>query len=164
MKLINQTQIRAACYLLAAFLISMIRPHNAEAYVVTDIAALYSKGQVFITWTNPTATGLKYKVYRSTSKFTSASQLTSDKLLGFVEDNSGKNIHLSKIMGHDVFFKTRDNGDPLTSKQVLYVVTCTKDAKYYYAVTVTKISGGSETKTITLGENSLSNPISESLE
>lgn len=134
----------------------------AFGYVVTDLSATYGNGQVFLTWKNPNALNLQYNVYRSTAKFTSPAQLTSATFLGFVRDNSAKNIQFSDG-NSGIYYKIKDSGQPLSPDQGLYVVTCTDNQSYYYAVTVTKLPAGSESKLITLGENSLSLPVSESV-
>ncbi|MBA3647055.1 MAG: hypothetical protein H0W62_00650 [Chitinophagales bacterium] len=93
---------------------------------------------------------MQYNVYRSASPFSDPKQLTASLLLGFVRDNSAKNIRLSQLDSKDVFFKIKDNGDPLLSNQGLYAVTCTDNEFNYFAVTVTDLSTGSEVKKICL--------------
>jgi hypothetical protein len=110
--------------------------HNLPRFIV--------HGQVFLTWKNPGATNLQYNIYRSATKFTATSQLTSDKLLGFVRDNSGKNIQRSEQEGGSIYFKITDNGAPLASTKGLYVVTCTNNQSWYYAVTVTNLATNKE--------------------
>ncbi|MEO6169293.1 MAG: hypothetical protein ABIO46_02110 [Chitinophagales bacterium] len=131
--------------------------------VVTNLKATYRDGQVFLTWTNPTGSNYQYNVYRSTSKFTSSSQLSSSKNIGFVRDNSSQNIQLSIDLPGDVYYKIEPTGSPLAATQGLYVVTCTSNQPYYYAVTVSDILNIIETKTITMGQNSLSSSVNETV-
>lgn len=137
--------------------------HSGFAAIVTNLKATYSNGQVFLTWTNPSGSNLQYNVYRSTSKFTKPSQLKSTRFLGFVRDNSSKNIHVSMEQGQDIYYKIKDDGQPLANNQGLYVVTCTDNQSYYYAVTVTALSTGLETKTINSGKNCLAVAVTDQM-
>ncbi|MBA2407663.1 MAG: hypothetical protein H0V65_06700, partial [Chitinophagales bacterium] len=145
------------------FLSLMYNPQNCFAYSVSNLTASYSNGQVFLTWTDPSESNLQYNIYRSNTKFTNTSQITSNKFLGFVRDNSSENIHLSQGGSQKVYYKIKDNGQPLTANQGLYVVTCTANQKYYYAVTITNLTTGIESKTITPGENALMTPVNETI-
>ena len=130
---------------------------------VTDLKATYRSGQVFLTWTNPAGSNFQYNVYRSTTKFTTSSQIVTSKLTGFVRDNSSQNIQLSIDLPGDVYYKIEDTGAPLSSNQGLYVVTCTENLPYYYAVTVTDLSTAVESKTVTVGKNSLTTAVNETV-
>src|SRR5689334_12696744 len=132
-------------YYLATLLSFLV--FNCSAYTVTNLTAVYHNGQVFLTWNNPSATNLQYNVYRSASQFTSSSQLTSSKFMGFVRDSSSKNIRMSLESSQQIFFRITNGGSPLTGSQGLYVVTCTDNQSYFYAVTVTKLSNSTEDKT-----------------
>jgi hypothetical protein len=94
-------------------------------------------------------------VYRSTLPLTLSSQLNSSKLLGFVRDSSSKNIFWSKQSKSNIFYKITSGGQPLAASKGLYVVTCTGSLSYYYVVTVTNLSSGTEDKTIELGNSTL---------
>lgn len=133
------------------------------AYQVTALTASYRNGQVFLTWTNPTATNLKYRVYRSSSKITSSTQIGSGIYLGYVMDNSAKNVRKSNVKGGNIYYKIESTGSALASTQGLYVVTCTDNQNWYYAVTVEDLTTHVEEKNITLGQNSLQNSVSESV-
>lgn len=133
------------------------------AYQVTALTASYRNGQVFLTWTNPTATNLKYRVYRSSSKITSSTQIGSGIYLGYVMDNSAKNVRKSNVKGGNIYYKIESTGNALASTQGLYVVTCTDNQNWYYAVTVEDLTTHVEEKNITLGQNSLQNSVSESV-
>lgn len=152
-----------SCLKFVTLMILIIGYKNSFGYTVTDLKATYQNGQVFLTWTNASASNLQYNVYRSTSKFTNSSQVTSAKLLGFVRDKSAKDVHHSMETNQDVYFKISNNGQPLTSSQGLYVVTCTDNKTYYYAVTVSTLVPLLETKTITVGKNSLGTGVVETV-
>lgn len=161
MKPINQT-LKRHCLALTILLVVMgFTGMTSSGAVVTNLKATYHDGQVFLTWTIPSGSNFQYNVYRSTSKFTSGSQLTSSKMIGFVRDNSAQNIQLSIDLPGDVYYKIESTGAPLTPTQGLYVVTCTGNQSYYYAVTVSELLNIIETKNITLGQNSLSTPVNE---
>jgi hypothetical protein len=133
------------------------------AYKISSLNAAYRNGQVFLTWTNPEGTNLKYRVYRSTSPITVGTQLNSAQLLGYVLDNSGKNIRKSALKNQATYYKIEEAGSPLASNQGLYVVTCTDNQTWYYAVTVENVSTGSEVRNITPGKNSLQTGIQEAV-
>lgn len=137
-------------------------PAQASAYTVTGLQATYANGQIFLTWTNPNATNLQYNVYRSTTAFTSSADFTTEKRLGFVRDNSAKNIHWSILAEQDVYYRITDGGAPLASNKGLYVTTCINNVAYYYAVTVTDLSNNVEDKTVVAGQNTLTTPIAGS--
>ncbi|MCY7410486.1 MAG: hypothetical protein LH473_09445, partial [Chitinophagales bacterium] len=135
----------------------------ASAYVVKNLKATYSNGQVFLKWTTPASTNLKYNVYRSTTKFTSTSQLNSSTLIGNVRDSSCKNFRLSQILGGQRYFKTDNAGTTMAANKGLYVFTCLDNQSYFYCVTVTKLSNNVETKKINDGKNNLKTAIAESI-
>lgn len=145
--------------LLSTILLSF---QTTSAYTVTSINAAYHNGQVFITWNCPTPTNLQYNLYRSTSPLISSTQFSSITIMGFVRDNSSKNMFWTSQLKADVFYKIQSTDAPLGSTQGLYVVTCTDNQSYYYAVTVTNLSDNVEDKTILISQNSLLLPVSES--
>lgn len=130
---------------------------------VTNLKATYHDGQVFLTWTNPAGSNFQYNVYRGTSKFVLSTLLTPDKFMGFVRDNSSENIQLSNDLPGKVYYKIEDGGQPLTADQGLYVITCTSNQPYYYAVTVTDLITGIESTILTINKNSLSQPVNETV-
>lgn len=129
---------------------------TAQSYTVTKIAAVCKDGQVFLTWKNPSATNLKYKVYRSTEKFKNSSKLSESNYLGYVKDNSGKNVRKSLLKDQDYYFTIDHASGPLNSTTGLYVITSSDSKKYFYAVTVVNLTKDTEDKTIILGSNSMS--------
>lgn len=141
----------------------ILQATDVKAYKVSSLAASYKDGQVFLTWTNPTATHLKYRVYRSTSKITSSSQLNSGTYIGYVLDNSAKNIRKSNLKGTSVYYTIDPLTGPLSSTKGLYVVSCNDNQTWYYAVTVEDLLTNVESKSITLGKNSLNVGVQETL-
>lgn len=136
---------------------------SAKGYTVTELQAVRYNGQVFLTWKNPQASNLQYNVYRSTSPLTSAASLNGSTYLGFVRDNSAKNIRKSTLYGGNYYFKITSTGAPLTSDRGLYVATCTDNNSYYYAVTVVTLSNNQEDKSVINTGNSLATPIAEAI-
>src|SRR5215831_7845698 len=97
-------------YTLGSFTLLIILSSRSEALTVSDIKATHRNGQTFITWTCPKGTNLQYKIYRSTSKLNSSSDLSSANYLGFVQDSSTKNIRRESLEHQKIFFKIKDNG------------------------------------------------------
>src|SRR5262245_23519621 len=118
--------------LLPFYLVNLCLIKPAFSYKVDDLVAQSKNGQVFITWTNPNATNLQYNVYRSLLPLTSSTQLGSSAFLGFVRDNSSKNLFWTDQTNEDVFYKIGDSGQPLSEDQGLYVVTSTSTLTYFY--------------------------------
>jgi hypothetical protein len=147
--------------LIALFITGAIQ--TANAFLVTELQASYANGQVFITWKNPSATNLQYNVYRSTSPILSAADLNTSTYLGFVRDNSGKNVRKSTLYSQNFYFKTSSSGSPLASDRGLYVATCTNASNYYYAVMVVTLSNNIEDKSSISAANSLAIPVTETV-
>jgi hypothetical protein len=128
----------------------------ASAQTVTQIKATYKGGQVFITWKNLSGTNKRYKIYRSSEKIGNSTKLNSSIFMGYVTDNSGKNIRKSQLKGTDHYYKIDATDSPLDANSGLFVLTCADNKKWFYAVTTEDIATGVETKTISLGANSMS--------
>ncbi|HUM47267.1 MAG TPA: putative metal-binding motif-containing protein, partial [Chitinophagales bacterium] len=135
----------------------------ASGYVVTELQANYSNGQVFLTWKNPAASNLQYNVYRSNLPILTFLDLNSSTYLGYVRDNSAKNIRKSSLYGQSFYFKTSATASPLASDRGLYVATCTNNASYYYAVTVVNLSNNQEDQLLVVAANSLLLPVAETV-
>ena len=129
--------------------------------IVTDLDASYRDGQVFVTWENLDTTEVRYNLYKSPDPVHYGFQLASAQNLGSVRDNSARNLRLTTYTDTS-YFKIDSAGTPLANTQGLFVATCTEQGSFYYAVTTT--IGGVEDTTIHFGINSLSTPISESIE
>nr|MBA2406661.1 T9SS type A sorting domain-containing protein [Chitinophagales bacterium] len=117
--------------------------------------------QTFLTWKNPSVSNLQYNVYRSASPLSSASDLNTATFLGFVRDNSAKNVRKSTLQGQSFYFTINPANGPLANDRGLYVVTCINVGSYYYAVTVVTLINNQEDKSVINNSNSLNSPISE---
>ena len=143
--------------------ILLLTANTLYAYTVSNLNGFYRNGQVFLTWTNPAAVHLEYKVYRSSNEITDASQLTVAAYMGFVRDSSAFNIRKTKLQGANNFFVIDPSQVPLNASQGLYVATA-HNGNYFYAVTVVDLTTSTEDKTINVGNNSLQNSISQSVD
>ncbi|MBK9732911.1 MAG: T9SS type A sorting domain-containing protein [Chitinophagaceae bacterium] len=146
----------------AFILLFLLFTQSAHAFLVSELQATYRYGQVFLTWKNSTTTNLQYNVYRSTSPL-NATNLNATTFLGYVRDNSAKNVRKASLYTGSFYFKITDSGSPLASDRGLYVATCTNNASYYYAVTIVNLSTGVEDKSLINSANSLAVPVAETI-
>lgn len=142
------------------FLFSFI-PHTSAAFFISQLKGEYRNGQVFLTWKCPDYKNLKYTIYRSKNKLVSESKLNKNTYLGCVRDSSSKNLRRSRNDQQDVFYKIEEGGMALSSNTGLYVATCKSEGSYYYAVIVSDMDNGYVAKKLTIGKNSLAEPIAE---
>ncbi len=156
----RNTYIRILLLCIMSFSLSQA---YAETFYISNLQAVYRNGQTFITWNCPEGTNLKYKVYRSKTLLDVKGKLTSAKYLGYVMDSSSLNVRKSRKQGVNVFFTIQDGDSSLTSNKGLYVVSCDKNASFYYAVTVTDLSINKEYKKVTPGVTSLLVPVAETI-
>jgi hypothetical protein len=136
-------------------------PNAAWAYTVSELAAFYRDGQVFITWQNPPAENLRYKVYRSLLPITNTAELGDAAYIGFVRDQSSKNIRKSQLAEGDYFFTIEPAAGSLNQTTGLYVHTSTDAQAWYYAVVVENLLTNEEDQQVFPGENSLMVPVTE---
>ncbi|MGB3076858.1 MAG: putative metal-binding motif-containing protein, partial [Chitinophagales bacterium] len=146
-----------------AIMLSFIFNFSGNAFTVSELQAVKYNGQVFLTWKNPAGTNFQYNVYRSSTPITVVSNLSTANFLGYVRDNSAKNVRKSNLYGSSYYFKITATGAPLATDRGLYVTTCTSSGSFYYAVMVVNLSTGQEDKLVLNGLNSLLLPISESV-
>lgn len=125
----------------------------AGAYTVTQLKATYKNGQVFITWKNPSASSLKYRVYQATKAFTSKKQIKGSAYIGYVRDNSSKNGHKSLFYNQSIYYTIDPAAGALTASDGLYVTTCTTTKKYFYAVIVENTLTGIADTLLIAGQN-----------
>ena len=64
------------------------------------------------------------------------------------------------LKGQNVFFAIEKGVAPLSATTGLYVVTCTANQAFYYAVTVTNLATNKEVKDLLSGKNYLTSPVS----
>ncbi|MEI7802065.1 MAG: alpha/beta hydrolase-fold protein, partial [Bacteroidota bacterium] len=124
--------------------------------VVSNIHAVYKNGQVFVTWTNLSTTGVKYYLYKSVTPITNGTQLSFAQNLGYVVDSSGINKRLTKILSPTIPIGLRIDsaGNYLTVATGLFVATTTANGTFYYAI-ATKTGTVLDTSIVS-GSNSLS--------
>lgn len=124
---------------------------------------MYKNGQVFLTWNNIAAPGIKYSVYKSVTPITSGTQLSAAQNLGFVADSSGINKRLTMILspGNPIGLKIDSLGNPLSVGVGLFVATTAANGDFYYAVTTS--SGATEDTAIVAGSNSLITSVTETI-
>lgn len=112
----------------------------------SNLQARVSQGQVFLTFTEVSGSGLTYNVYRSTSPITNVSGLTP---IATLPQNSGLNLYTNQR------FIVTDNGSPLAAGVGLFVYTTHNNGGAYYAVTTSADS------TVTAGVNATTSPTAE---
>ena len=69
---------------------------------VTDLTAVHQSGQTFLTWTEPSGTGIEFRVYRSDAVITAIDG--SVELLGTVDDATSENLRVTLLDGAPSFF------------------------------------------------------------
>jgi hypothetical protein len=134
---------------------------------VTNIAATYHDGQIFLTWTNiPNADTGYYYIYRNKVPITASNILTSN-YIGRVPYNFGYDFRLSHSLISTPNRYLITNDDPftvLTATQNLFVMNCTKaNQNTYFAV---RCDFGSPTPnyTIVAGANSTTAAVVQKIE
>lgn len=136
---------------------------TSYAYTVTQLAATYRNGQVFITWKCPAATDLKYHVYQATKPILTKKKISNSTYLGYVRDNSSRNERKSLFYQQDIYFKIDPAAGPLASDDGLFVTTCATTKKYYYAIVVENTLTGIADTSLVSGINTLAVPVKNKL-
>lgn len=149
--------------LILIILTSFFASKNSAAYTVTQLAATYKNGQVFITWKSPAATSLKYHVYQATKPILTKKKVANATYLGYVRDNSSKNERKSQFYLQEIYFTIDPADGPLAPDDGLYVTTCSTTKKYYYAIVVENTTTGIADTTLISGVNTLVLPIKNKL-
>ena len=126
---------------------------------VTGFSAFYKNGQVFSTWNNLSATGIQYRLYKSSFPILHGSDLINCEYLGAVHDSSSFNKHLTEVAGQSYFLKTDSTSNPLGVDTGLFVSTTEVSGDFFYALTTMTL--GIEDTMIIPGQNSLISSISE---
>ncbi|MBL8813542.1 MAG: hypothetical protein JNM43_25475 [Planctomycetaceae bacterium] len=136
-----------------------------QLLAATAIQAFHRSGQTFITWTEDGAvTGEGYHVYRSNAPITTANIGSAQKLTakwGALDDQTS--VHKFAATGASVptRFVINDLATPLADNKGLFVFTTPDGSSgtWYYAVT--QVTNGTESLTLTAGQNTLSTGVTE---
>lgn len=118
---------------------------------VASLAVLHTNGQTYLTWSEVADSAATYRVYRSTTPFTSTALLNSTNLVGTAEADSSFDERLSALRSTNFFYRITAAGPDLTDTQGLFVHTPTADGAAYYAVMA--VSGGLEQLALNAGQN-----------
>jgi len=138
-----------------------------QLLAATSLQAFHRSGQTFITWTEDgSVVKEKYNVYRSTSTITTANISSAEKLTskwGPLDDNTSVHSRVAPGTGVPANFVIQDLGTPLSGEKGLFVYTtpAAQSGSWYYAVT--QVTAGVESLTLTIGANSLSTPVTETV-
>jgi hypothetical protein len=158
----NNHRFKIQIVLIAFFFqVLVISANSVSAFTVTHLKATYKNGQVFLTWKYPPAPSLKYHVYRSTNPINSKMKIKNAAYVGYVRDNTSKNIRKSLFYQQDIYFTINPLDGALAPDDGLYVNTCSSNQKWYYAVIIENTITGIADSTIAMGENSLSASVKE---
>lgn len=121
------------------------------AAAVPSLVAQHRSGQTFLTWSeaaDPTAT---YRLYRSSTPFLNAEQLSVANRIATVGSDSSFDARLSGLRSTDYHYRITAAGPDLGASQGLHVHTPMADGVSYYAVTT--VIGGIEQLTLATGHN-----------
>ncbi len=154
--------------LLVLVCICILHFFSIPALAVDDLRVFHRSGQAFITWREDvTRTGESYKIYRSTTAFTSSSDLLSSKLIATLpEDTSIYYTDICRgVLNQEPYrplsrYIIRDLGKPLASGTGLMVNTTSEAGNYYYAIT--QVTNNSEDKNIS--SDTTRGPVKESVQ
>ena len=148
-------------FFLLSFIFLFFIHYKLSAQTVTRLHATYKSGQVFLQWENNSSQNITYNIYKSRSPILHGNQLPLCRYLGFAFDSSAYNRQFSLAVDTPEFFRLDSLAAPLTVDSGLFVTTCDTLGSFYYAITT--VTNGMEDTSIIIGENSLQNPISESI-
>jgi len=150
-----------------------MRPFLEITYETTDLSnqaqakgleVFYRSGQTFITWKEIPYEGIfydmRYRVYRALFPI-NADNLNDAELIADVDQQSGFNARRSEVLGEHFNYIIHDDAEPLTDDTGLFVHTVHNEGQFYYAVT--SVMEGNENQNDFSRENSLENPISETI-
>lgn len=118
---------------------------------VTSLTALHQNGQTYLTWSEVADSAATYRIYRSTTPFTSTSQLVNANLIGTASADSSFDARLSDLRATSYFYRITAAGPDLTGTQGLYVHTPVAGGSAYYAVTA--VVSGTEQVALSAGQN-----------
>jgi len=136
--------------------------HQAQP---TNINAFHRSGQTFVTWTEVSYDGqfyeMLYRVYRHTQPI-DALNLADAEMIAEVNQMSGYNARRSEVRNEDHNYIIDPNGSELSDDTGLFVYTSKESGYFYYAVT-SVMEGNENLKDFDL-QNSIQNPIAESVD
>jgi hypothetical protein len=143
---------RSGLILFAAASLIVFFTSNAES--VVNLRQFHRAGQTFLTWReDPSVTGEVFKIYRSTTRFATASDLTADRVLAVVPEDSSlfytdicRGVRDLEQYRPLTRYIIRDLSAPLAPGIGLLVVTTKETGAYFYAVT--QVVNGTEEKKI----------------
>jgi alpha/beta hydrolase family protein len=119
---------------------------------VRDLRLEHRSGQTFVTWREVTSSGTSYRVYRSSTRFTSESMLDSAHFLGEVDDESSRNAARSEVTSSEHGWVIASGAAELSPSDGLFVHTVAESsARSYYAVT--SVRAGVEDRRLRNGGN-----------
>ena len=136
-----------------------------QLLAATAIQAFHRSGQTFITWTEDGAvTGEGYHVYRSNAPITTANIGSAQKLTakwGALDDQTSVHKFAATAASVPDHFVINDLASPLADNKGLFVFTTPNGSSgtWYYAVT--QVTNGTESLTLTAGQNTLATGVSE---
>lgn len=131
-------------------------PLAVPSEIPSEIQVTARAGQSFITWRELPASGVHYRVYRSSRVIASGTDLAEADFLGEVDDRSSRNQGRSLASGVEYTWIITPGGQPLAADQGLFVYTIETSVPRaaYYAVT--KVVANVEDRTVVLGTNATS--------
>ena len=117
----------------------------------TDLEVVHRDGQSFVTWTETSASGEFYRIYRWDQPIRTADDLDQAQLLEIVDDRSTINNRRTTVEGQTRWWVIEPGGSPLGNGQGLFVHTAERVEDAWYAVTV--VVNGNENEALVVGSN-----------
>lgn len=118
---------------------------------VTSLTALHQNGQTYLTWNEVADSAATYRIYRSTTPFTSTAQCVSANQVGTAAADSSYDTRLSELRSNTYYYRITPAGPDLNASQGLHVHTPVSDGAAYYAVVA--VVSGVEQLTLDPGQN-----------
>ncbi|MBV6501851.1 MAG: hypothetical protein CJBNEKGG_04381 [Prosthecobacter sp.] len=124
---------------------------SSSPQTVTALTALHQNGQTYLTWNEVADSTATYRIYRSTTPFTSTAQLVAADLVGTAGAGSSLDARLSGLRSTSYFYRITAAGPDLSGTQGLFVHTAASDGEAFYAATA--VVGGVEQIALDPGQN-----------
>lgn len=121
---------------------------------VSDLAAFFSAGQTFVTWTQPEDSAAHYDVYRNGRKLATVGAHTSLNIMANVDRLKLSNTRAPAVyeLPQRTYFVIRENQPPLDARTGLYVHTAKKEEEAVYVVTPTGEAPSAATPAVRVSE------------